>query len=95
MAYNKENNITPQTIKKQIDTGLDDKLNQKPKYYVEPEEINVAADPIVSYMSKPQLEKAITELQKNMENAAKDLDFLQAAKYRDEWMALKNKLSNL
>ena len=53
----------------------------------------IAADPIIEYMTAPQLEKAIAQTQKSMEKAAKELDFLSAAKYRDELFAMKEKLA--
>jgi excinuclease ABC subunit B len=64
-------------------------------YYNEPEELSIAADPIVGYMTKPQLEKLIEESQRKMERAAKDLDFLEAARFRDEIGQLKQKISKL
>ena len=60
--------------------------------YVEPSDINVAADPIVQYMSKDQLEKNILKTKKAMEAAAKELDFMEAARLRDEMYALKELL---
>jgi excinuclease ABC subunit B len=61
-------------------------------YYVEPEEVSIAADPVVQYMSKPQLQKAIDETQKRMQKAAKELDFMEAARLRDELFALQKKM---
>jgi excinuclease ABC subunit B len=58
-------------------------------YYVESEEHSVAADPIVAYMTKEQLEKVMQKTQKAMEKAAKELDFMEAARLRDELMELK------
>ncbi|HAP00345.1 MAG TPA: excinuclease ABC subunit B, partial [Bacteroidetes bacterium] len=55
--------------------------------YVEQEEITLVADPVATYMSKDQLEKSIRDTRKKMERAAKDLDFIEAAKYRDEMYA--------
>ncbi len=97
MEYNEANGITPRTIMKSKEAIMEDRAvgsmsKTKPKYYVEPDEVSIAADPVVQFMSKPQLEKAVAELQKKMEKAAKDLDFVQAAQFRDEWMAMKKKL---
>jgi excinuclease ABC subunit B len=66
---------------------------KKPNYYVESEnQDNVAADPLIQYMSRTQLEKLIEETERKMKASAKDLDFISAAKYRDEMQALKKKL---
>ncbi len=97
MAYNTEYGITPKTILKTKEAIMDqtkvaDSKKEVPKYYVEPEELNIAADPIVMYMSKPELEKLVAQTQKKMEKAAKELDFMEAAKLRDEWLALKKQL---
>ena len=59
------------------------------KVYVEPEEIKIAADPVVQYMGKTDLQKLIAETQRKMEAAAKDLDFLEAARLRDELLQLR------
>jgi excinuclease ABC subunit B len=59
------------------------------KYYVEPDKISLAADPIIKAMSPEQRMKAADEVRKKMEKAAKNMDFMEAARYRDEWMALK------
>ena len=57
--------------------------------YVEPEEASLVADPVVEYMTKDQLQKAIQAAKKNMERAAKDMEFMEAAKFRDEMFALE------
>ena len=62
------------------------------KIYVEPTEVRIAADPIVQYMGKNDLQKLIAETQRKMESAAKDLDFLEAARLRDELLQLKEKV---
>jgi excinuclease ABC subunit B len=54
---------------------------------VEPE-VNTAADPILEYMSRPQLEKSIANTKRLMQEAAKKLEFIEAAKYRDEMLRL-------
>jgi excinuclease ABC subunit B len=57
-------------------------------YYAEDETPSLAADPVVAYMPLPQLEKLASQTKKQMEKAAKDLDFMEAARLRDEWQAL-------
>ncbi len=100
MKYNEENGITPKTVFKSKEaimeqTSIADSKATTKMYYYEPENISVAADPIVAYMDKKQLEKLIAETQKKMEKAAKELDFLEAARFRDEIGQLKEKLSKL
>ena len=98
LAYNEANHITPQQIKKATNTALlgaaeqyvDKKNPTKQKAYVEKENITIAADPIVQYMTKPQLEKAINQARKEMQEAAKKLDFMQAAAFRDELLKLED-----
>ncbi|TAG92477.1 MAG: excinuclease ABC subunit B, partial [Bacteroidetes bacterium] len=95
--YNTENNIVPKTTKKSTEAIMQQTFvadKQKiVKAYIEPESINVAADPIVAYMSKAELEKQITKTQKEMEKFAKELDFVQAARLRDELKGLKELLN--
>ena len=64
-------------------------------YSYEEVETALAADPVIAYMSKEQLEKSIKNLKAEMQNAAKDLDFVQAARYRDEMYILTKKLKSL
>ena len=98
MAYNKKHNITPVTIKR----SREEIINQQSildirgpiKAYIEPAEPNLAADPIVQYMSRDQLEKLIETTEYKMKKAAKDLDFLTAAQYRDELLQLKKKIKH-
>ncbi len=94
--YNLEHGITPTTILKSKDAiqGLS-KTPDDRKYYVEPENTSLAADPVMAYMSKPEIEKQLKRTQKNMEKAAKDLDFIVAAKFRDELVELKKMLEEL
>ncbi len=92
--YNKKHNITPKTIIKSKDaimgqTKVAEKSKAGKKYYVEKEETSVAADPVVQYMDKKSLDKAIKETQRKMENAAKELNFIEAARLRDELNGLK------
>jgi excinuclease ABC subunit B len=95
MTYNTDNGITPTTVLKSRESimGQTKVADSKVKhFYVEPEEIRIAADPVVRYMGKGDLEKVINETQSKMERAAKDLDFLEAARYRDELFQLRDKL---
>lgn len=93
MEYNEEHGITPMSVKKDKSeilrqTGVADKKKGAKKYYIE-EEQSIAADPVVSYMSKEQLNKLANETRRKMEKAAKDLDFMEAAKLRDELMEVE------
>lgn len=102
LKYNEEHHITPKQIVKEIHATLptDEKQPQtsmqaaiKVKPYREPEETAAfAADPIVQRMTRPQLEKSIANTTELMKQAAKDLDFLQAAQYRDEIIRLQKEL---
>lgn len=95
--YNETHGITPTTILKSRESILEQtKVAEAKKsvktYYVEPEEINLFADPVVSNMKEQDLEKLLKETQKAMEKAAKNLDFIEAARLRDELQAIKKKL---
>ena len=101
IAYNLEHDITPTTITKSREKIMgqtkvaDSKKN--PKMYAEPMpgEASLVADPVVQYLSKEKLEKLIQQTQKGMEKAAKELNFMEAAQLRDEWMAQKKRLEEL
>ena len=95
MEYNNDHGITPTTVLKSRESimGQTKVADSKVKhFYVEPEEIRIAADPVVQYMGKGDLEKMINETQSRMERAAKDLDFMEAARFRDELFQLRDKL---
>ncbi|WP_187262541.1 excinuclease ABC subunit UvrB [Pontibacter beigongshangensis] len=99
MAYNEEHGITPRTILKSRNeiheqTSVADMRKREVKMYVGPEEVTLAAEPIVQTMKRDELEKLIKKTEKQMEAAAKDLDFLQAAKYRDELADLRKLLKS-
>jgi len=96
IAYNLQHGITPKTVGKSKEaimeqTSVLDFKGGAPKAYIEQDHAaSVAADPIVQYMSKPELQKAIEKTKKEMNAAAKEMDFLQAAKLRDEMFALES-----
>jgi excinuclease ABC subunit B len=96
IAYNLEHGITPKTVGKSREaileqTSVVDFKGGAPKAYIEQDHAaSIAADPIVQYMSKAELQKAIDKTKKEMNTAAKEMDFLLAAKLRDEMFALEN-----
>lgn len=107
LKYNEDHHITPKQIKKQIGSSLaslsvesndrKDAVTQNGKYpgiYLEPESGAFAADPIVKRMSKAELEKSIANTTALMKQAAKNLDFIQAAQYRDEIIRLQEQLKD-
>lgn len=98
MKYNEDHNIKPQQIKKEIKQTLSKEKAQtaRPtityKPYVESEEPAFAAEPIIIKMTKEQLEKCIERTTSLMKEAAEQLDFIQAAQYRDEVIRLQKEL---
>ncbi|HRH35046.1 MAG TPA: helicase-related protein, partial [Catalimonadaceae bacterium] len=94
-AYNIEHGITPKTVLKSQDAIMgqtkvaDSRKGSQPKYYVEPDSIDVAADPVTALMSDAEIKKQIDRTRKAMEKAAKDLDFMEAARLRDEMQGLQ------
>ncbi len=99
MHYNETHGITPQQIKKSLkQSNLRQDMETTAtkgdnKGYAEPEQsVAFAADPVVRYMTREQLEKSIAETTRLMKAAAKELDFLQAAQYRDEIVKLQKQL---
>jgi excinuclease ABC subunit B len=94
MDYNMEHGIVPKTILRSKDsilgqTKVADSKKAIKNYYVESEELSMAADPVVAYLSKDELVKMSERTRKAMEKAAKELEFMEAAKLRDEYMALQ------
>jgi len=102
IAYNLANNITPTTVKKSIDqimkqgSVLDIKgFDPNKPYAIVDENTALAAEEQVVYKTIPQIEKAIALTKKTMEKAAKDLDFIEAAKLRDEMFRLQKELEGM
>jgi len=94
VSFNIANNITPtQIYKNSLDilgqTSIIDSSYINPKAYIEKESINVAADPIIHYLSKDKINKLISVTKKAMEEAVKSLDFIEAARLRDELFTLQ------
>ena len=98
LAYNEAHGITPKQIKRAYNNILLEKTENennvsKTKAYTDAsEQMYAAADPIVQYMSKEQLQKSINRTRKLMQEAAKKLDFIEAAQYRDELLRLEDQL---
>jgi excinuclease ABC subunit B len=90
LAYNEEHGITPTAITKGERNSFS---KAEPNAYIEPENSrSIAADPVVQYMSRTALEKAIAKTKKSMQEAAKKLEFLEAAQLRDELIKLEDLL---
>ena len=96
LKYNEEHGITPQQIKKgRKMTDLisaNAEAHAETRAYIEPEERLAVADPIMEYMTRDQLEKSIERSRKLMQEAAKKLDFIEAAQYRDEMLRMEEML---
>ncbi len=98
IAYNEKHGITPTTITRTREEILSrksilDVREGNKKAYVDRDPIDaIAADPVLAYMSRDQIEKMVSDTEKKMKDAAKELDFITAAQYRDEMLALKKKL---
>ncbi|MEE1231649.1 MAG: helicase-related protein, partial [Phocaeicola sp.] len=99
LAYNEAHGITPKQIKRNrknvlLAESATEPQQAAPKAYTDaPEQISLAADPIMQYMSRPQLEKSIEHTRKLMQEAAKKLDFITAAQYRDELLKMEDLLA--
>ncbi len=100
IAYNLNNNLVPTALNKSKEsiygqtTVIVDSKGNLARPYIENEQINYAADPVVQYMSKEELQKAINKTRKAMDVAAKEFDFAEAARLRDEMFALEKLFSN-
>ena len=99
LAYNEAHGITPKQIKRNrknvlLTESATEPQQAVPKAYTDAsEQISLAADPIMQYMSRPQLEKSIEHTRKLMQEAAKKLDFITAAQYRDELLKMEDLLA--
>jgi len=94
IAYNETHGIIPRTVGKSREeiigqTSVADFKGGVAKAYAGPDDASLAADPVIQYMDQAQLQKAFDNAQKQMQKAAKTMDFLEAAKYRDEMFALE------
>lgn len=96
LRYNEEHGIIPQQIRKERKMAdlisVSAEAHVEKRAYVEPEKASVAADPVVAYMTREQLEKSIARTRKLMQEAAKKLDFIEAAQYRDEMLRMEEML---
>lgn len=99
--YNEKMGITPQTVLKSRDEIMKQTMVADSRkggfesyFYVEPE-LSTAADPILNYLDKPTLQKAIDKTQKEMLRAAREMEYMEAARLRDELESLKNKMAEL
>ena len=96
VAYNEAHGLVPQPLVKSREQIMSQTsvAGQKAEYkiYADEEKPSIAADPVVQYMSKEQLERAVQQTKKNMEKAAKELDFIEAARLRDEMYELQKML---
>jgi len=96
LKYNDKMGITPAQIVRKtgaILAGLS-KKGIAVKAYVEPEHTDIAADPVIKYMNAEALQKAMDQARKKMEKAASELDFIEAARYRDEMAALQKLINS-
>ncbi|NMB50967.1 MAG: excinuclease ABC subunit UvrB, partial [Bacteroidales bacterium] len=96
LKYNEKMGITPAQIVRKTGTilaGLS-KKGIAMKAYVEPERADIAADPVIRYMNTEALQKAMEQARNNMEKAASELDFIKAAKYRDEMAAFQELITS-
>ncbi|UCG26866.1 MAG: UvrB/UvrC motif-containing protein, partial [Bacteroidales bacterium] len=96
LKFNEKMGVTPKQIVKAT-TEIMGKIPGRPgrkKTYSEPEKIDIAADPVVRYMDKRALEKSIEKTRRLMEKAARELDFIEAARLRDEMLQLEKILSS-
>jgi len=98
-AYNEEHGIIPATVRKTREEIMSKKtildIRGKKDAYIEPDEPILAADPVLEYMDREQIEKIIADTERKMKKAAKELDFISAAQHRDELFALKEKLKTV
>lgn len=89
LKYNAEHNITPRQIRKSTDSAL---TQDTAKPYIENENLSMVSDPVTAYMSKGEIEKMIQKTKAAMQKAAKEQDFMEAARLRDEMFRLEKSL---
>jgi excinuclease ABC subunit B len=92
VIYNQEHGIVPSQVKKGKSTLFEQSglIDSRKKGYTEPEsDVSIAADPVFSHLSNEQLEKTLVQTRKKMEQAARDMEFMEAARLRDELFALQ------
>lgn len=89
LKYNAEHHIVPRQIRKSTDSAL----TRQTHAYVEEEHVNQVADPVVAYMSREEIEKMLQKTKSAMQKAAKEQDFLEAARLRDEMFKLEKQLN--
>jgi excinuclease ABC subunit B len=98
IAYNTKHGLVPMQINKSTDSALSGYKSRDARFnehaYTEPENISIAADPVVQYMNVDQLKKTLQATKKQMEAAAKELDFMEAARLRDEMYAIEKLIQN-
>ena len=92
LKYNEKHHITPKQIQKSNDSAFSFNTDKK---YIEEEDTHLVAMPSAEYLTKPQLQQLIRQTKTAMQKAAKELDFLEAARLRDEMYALEKKLQSL
>jgi len=94
LAYNEKHGITPRQIVKALGSIMGDRASatesgKQPRPYAEPETATIAAEPVVKYMTRKDLANTIEQTKRAMKKAAKDLDFMEAARLRDEMYTLE------
>ena len=98
LVYNEKHGITPSQIVKALGSIMGERFSpagrsfedrKQPRPYIEPETATIAAEPAIKYMTRQDLEKTIAQTKRNMQKAAKELDFMEAARLRDEMFALE------
>ncbi|NQT78455.1 MAG: excinuclease ABC subunit UvrB [Bacteroidetes bacterium] len=100
LKYNEEHNITPTSIRKSVEsimkqTAVADALRKDKGVYIEKGSADIAADPVIKYMDENQLGKAIIRTRKEIERVVKDLDFVEAARLRDEMIDMEELLEKM
>ncbi|NOR86337.1 MAG: excinuclease ABC subunit UvrB [Bacteroidales bacterium] len=97
MAYNEKHGITPTQIIKPLENVLGDVMGKKKdaQAYLEPDGKSLAADPVVAYMTKDQIRNSLSKVQKEMKKVVKELNFIEAARLRDEMLILESRLKKM